>query len=249
MTLLLVDDDQISIDILADYIKPHLPYFDEVVCAYEASQAFDIILSTRPRIIVTDIIMPNISGIELIKKVQSIENYSPNVIIISGHRDFDYARDALKLNVVDYILKPIDPEELIEKIQLCLKPLDYQATHNRDDIGEEVQKYISNRLHMSLKLGNIAEYFHYNAAYLGRLIKKKTGLNFNEYIMKLRMIKAQSLLVNTNYYINRISEEIGFKDPENFAKRFRKSTGYTPTRFREKYQTKTDFSAVIDTKV
>jgi two-component system, response regulator YesN len=236
MTLLFVDDDAISIDILADFVKPRLDCIDEIVCAYDAHQAFDIILSTRPSVIVTDIIMPEISGIELIRKIQSIEHYSPYVIVISGHRDFEFARDALKLNVVDYILKPIDPDELIQKVKACVTPRTVQVNEHREDVGEEIQKYISNHLNTSLKLIDVANHFHYNTAYLGRLIKRKTGLSFHDYLMKLRIIKAQSLLVNTNDYIVRISEAVGFKDPEHFTNRFRKVTGLTPSNYREKNQ-------------
>lgn len=236
MTLLLVDDDRISVDILADYIRPHFNRIDEVLCAYNGQEAYDIILSVKPNIIVTDIKMPNMSGIALIKKIRLIEHYSPKIIIISSYSDFEYAREALKLNVFDYIVKPIDQEELIEKINICIEPNEYEQVENKADIFDKVQKYLSENLSDSLKLLDISNRFHYNSSYLGRLIKEKTGHYFNDYVLKLRVIKAQSLLIQTNHLIHKISGDLGFKDPEYFTKKFKKITGVTPSEFRNQNQ-------------
>ncbi len=236
MNLILVDDDRISIDILAEYIKPHLKAINEVLCAYDGDEAFDVIISAKPDIIVTDIKMPKINGIELIKKVRTIEHYTPYVIIISSYSDFEYTREALKYNVFDYILKPIDQDELIEKINACVLSDQGQEAQTSEDTFEKVRAYLSDHLGTSLKLLDIAEVFHYNAAYLGRLIKDRTGLYFNDYLLKLRIIKAQSLLVNTDDLIHAISNDVGFKDPEHFTKRFKKATGMTPTAYRSEHQ-------------
>jgi two-component system, response regulator YesN len=236
MNLLLVDDDRISIDILRDFIKPHLERVDEVICAYDGTEAFDIIISVKPNIIVTDIKMHVLNGIELIKKVRALEHYHPFIMIISSYSDFEYARDALKLNVTDYILKPIDPDELIDKINACLKNESVKVSIDHEDIFEKVQKYLSENLRKPLRLKEIAHQFHYNAAYLGRLIKDKTGQFYSDYLLKLRVIKAQSLLVNTNQTIHKIASEVGFRDSEYFTKRFKRLTGYTPTEFRENNQ-------------
>jgi two-component system, response regulator YesN len=234
--LLLVDDDSISVNILSEYIKPHINHVTEVLCAYDGNEAYDIILSIKPDIIVTDIKMPKMSGIELIKKIKIIDNYHPKVIIISSYNDFEYAREALKLNVLDYIVKPVDHEELIEKINLIIEPLKHQIKKDDEKIFDKVQKFVSNNLDQTLKLLEISEKFHYNAAYLGRLIKEKTGHNFNDYILKLRMIKAQSLLINSNFQIHKIGNDCGFKDPEQFTKKFKKITGLTPSMYRKQHQ-------------
>lgn len=233
MNVILIDDDAVSIDILAAFIKPHLEHIDEVICAYDGNEAFDIILSTKPDIIVTDIEMPHVSGIDLLKKIQTIDKYAPHVIIISGYSNFEYARDALKLHVADYLLKPVDQDELIEKINGFTVQQDIENEGESENIFELVQSYISSHLHDTLRLYAIAEHFHYNAAYLGRIIKKETGTSFNEYVLKLRMIKAQSLLTITNQSIKEISIDVGFKDPEHFSKRFKKVVGVTPTDYRK----------------
>lgn len=237
MNLLLVDDDTISINILAQYIKPHLPHIDGVLCAYDGDEAFDIVLSVHPDIIVTDIKMPTVTGIELIKKIRGMADYDPYIIIISGYNDFSYARDALQLHVMDYILKPIDQDELIEKINNC-NPEANQIEEHQDqkDVIEQVKKYVANHLDESFTLLEIAEKFHYNAAYLGRLIKKNTESSFTDYVLKLRVLKAKSLLINTNEAIKLIAPQVGFQDPEHFTKRFKKVTGTTPSSYRKEHQ-------------
>jgi two-component system, response regulator YesN len=232
--LLLVDDDRISIDILAEIIKPQLSLVNEIVCAYDGHEAYDVVISMRPSIVITDIKMPTVGGIELIKKIRQIENYNPAILIISSYSDFEYAREAMKLSVCDYIVKPIDQNEIIEKINACIKSNDDEDVHTNETIFEKVQTYVSTNLDEPLKLLDISKHFHYNAAYLGRLIKEKTGTNFNNYILKLRIIKAQSLLINTNLLIREISRQIGFKDPEHFTKKFKVITGMTPSEYREK---------------
>lgn len=238
MNLLLVDDDRISNDILAEYIKPHLHYIDEVICAYDGVEAFDIVISVKPSIIVTDIKMPNVTGIDLIKKIRSIEKYNPYIIIVSGYSDFVYTRDAMQLNVTDYILKPVDQEELIDKINDCISKEDTQEKAEDEDIIETLKLYISDHLDESLTLVDIADKYHYNAAYLGRMLKKSTGCTFNEYLLKLRVIKAKSLLINTNDTIKSISSTIGFKDAEYFTKRFKKATKMTPSQYRDTHKAK-----------
>jgi two-component system, response regulator YesN len=236
LNLLLVDDDHISINILSEYIKPHLKHINEVLCAYDGHQAYDIILSIKPDIVVTDIKMPSLSGIELIKKIKTIEHYQPKIIIISSYSDFEYAREALKLNVIDYIVKPVDHEELIEKINLLTEPMKTLIKKDDEQIFDKIQKHVSDHLDQSLKLLEISEKYHYNASYLGRLIKDKTGLNFNDYVLKLRIIKAQSLLTTTHHLIHKISSDVGFKDPEHFTKKFKQITGQTPSDYRLTHQ-------------
>ena len=232
MIVLLVDDDRISIDILLEYIKPHLKNISEVLCAYDGHEAYDIILSIKPEIIVIDIKMPTMSGIQLIKKIKNIDHYQPKIIIISSYSDFEYAREAIKLSVLDYIVKPIDHEELIEKINLLVEPMKKEVKKDDEQIFDKIQKHFCDHLDQPLKLIEISEKYHYNASYLGRLIKDKTGLNFNDYVLKLRIIRAQSLLLNTNDLIHKISSDVGFKDPENFTKKFKKITGQTPSDYR-----------------
>ncbi len=84
--------------------------------AHNGSDLYEIIKSERPDIVITDICMPEIDGLELIKRVK-YDDMECKFIIVSGYRQFEYAHNALKYNVEDYILKPIDAKELNDAIR------------------------------------------------------------------------------------------------------------------------------------
>ena len=94
----------------------------EVSYVTSAHEAKKIILQYRPHIVLTDICMPDLSGLELIKSTTSM--IKPlKFIIFSGHDNFEYARSALKLNVIDYLLKPVSMENLRESLKTAIKLL------------------------------------------------------------------------------------------------------------------------------
>lgn len=74
-------------------------------------EALDIIEKINPQIIITDVKMPIMDGIELIKKINEL-NIKVKVIILSGYNEYEYLKEAIKYNVESYLLKPIDQNEL-----------------------------------------------------------------------------------------------------------------------------------------
>lgn len=90
--------------------------FDEVYTAENGVEALDLCMRHYPELVITDIRMPGMSGLELGKEVASL--YEPvEIIILSGYSEFEYAREALKLGAYDYLLKPINIEELISRVE------------------------------------------------------------------------------------------------------------------------------------
>jgi len=84
-----------------------------------AEDAIDIIVKHRPELIVTDIMLPGMTGLDMIEQFAE-ESYYPKVIVVSGHNDFEYARRSIRFGVVDYLLKPFDTEEFADKIRNSL---------------------------------------------------------------------------------------------------------------------------------
>ena len=85
--------------------------------AANGEDALALIDEVNPELVITDIRMPVLDGLELIKQVMQTEGYHPKFIIISGHSDFKYAQQAVRYGVHDFILKPIDQEEIEETLQ------------------------------------------------------------------------------------------------------------------------------------
>lgn len=86
--------------------------FTHETTASNGAEALGTIARSRPEVIITDIRMPEVDGLTLIRRVRRISGYRPWIVVLSGYDDFDYARAALRLDVDDYLLKPIDEVEL-----------------------------------------------------------------------------------------------------------------------------------------
>lgn len=116
--------------------------------AYNGQQALDLITQLQPDIVITDISMPFMTGLELIQETKK-RNIHTKFIIISGYAQFDYARSALKMGVEDYLLKPINRQELNDVLEKSVLKITSTADENyltqRSVIDTNLQKYKSRR--------------------------------------------------------------------------------------------------------
>lgn len=163
MKALIVDDDKYVWMGLKNLIPWADIDFAEVLWADNGASAYKIAMNTQPDLIITDVKMPVMNGIELCKKISetSLETY---IIMLSAYDEFEFARAALKLNVKDYILKPLDEEnlaQLISKIQLMAAE-NKQKQHFQNIL---YNKDLSNRISTSLNEANvedISNFFHHD---------------------------------------------------------------------------------------
>lgn len=128
--VLLVDDELFirkGIKSLIDWEKCG---FEVVSEADNGEDAFDIIKNTSPDLVITDIRMPILDGLELIKRVVESDFYTPKFIIISGFNDFKYAQHAIRYGVQDFILKPIDQDEMEDALQKLAQSLREEENQN-----------------------------------------------------------------------------------------------------------------------
>ncbi|MBQ8402234.1 MAG: response regulator, partial [Clostridia bacterium] len=109
--LILVDDEKMILNSLSRYVKTQLPDFELCGCFYDGSEALEYLLKNPVYIVVTDICMPQVDGLELAREI-SLHLPQCVVIILSGYSEFEYAQNAIKYNVFNYMLKPLDYREL-----------------------------------------------------------------------------------------------------------------------------------------
>ena len=109
--LLLCDDDQIVLEGLKTWVQATHPEIELVGCATNGNQAKLLVDQHKPHILITDICMPFMTGLQLIEYARTLNPFLRS-IIISGYDDFRYARKAVQLGAIDFVLKPIDVEEL-----------------------------------------------------------------------------------------------------------------------------------------
>ena len=161
-------------------------------------------------------------------------------VIVSGYDDFEYCREALRLRITDYILKPVNYEEFgscIDHLKISL----YQKSVAKDSGKEEerviagVIRYMQEHLEEEITLNVLAEKFHLSSAYISQLFKSEIGVNFLSYLTNIRMEQAKKLLVTTAASVAEISERSGYGDYRVFTKAFKKKEGMTPSQYRREF--------------
>lgn len=205
-------------------------------------EALDLIRSVRPDLVITDIRMPDMDGLDLISMVHK-EGIPSLFIVISGYAEFEYAQRALRFGVADYILKPIDEEQLSQSIHNCLKQLGNRPAKDNTDTEEDEEnqkhlivrktlKIIENEYMNNLSLANVAERVGVHPNYLSALFSKSEGTSFGSYLLRLRMQKARDLMDVTSMKVYEIAQRVGYQDYRWFSKVFKQAYGVTPMEYR-----------------
>ncbi len=102
----------------------------------------------------------------------------------------------------------------------------------------KAKEFIELNFRKDIDLNQLAKMFHFTPFYFSRLFKKITGINFKEYLLKLRIEEAKRLLIYSEFSVTNISYQIGFNDSNYFSYIFKKLTGMSPTQFRKQYTNK-----------
>ena len=212
----------------------------------EASNGIDaqiLIEKHYPNLVITDIQMPQCNGIELSEYIH--KNFPAiTVIILSGYNDFSYAQSAIKFQVKDYLLKPINIEVLSESLQRILISIENRTeeintffantnTLNQRKIYELLETYLQQHYQDDISFSNLAEKFGFTLEYLSKIFKKYSNNTPSKYLIKLRMNEAKRLLLtNPDLKIQNIAELVGYRDGLYFSRAFKTYTGIQPSEFR-----------------
>lgn len=243
MNLLIVDDEYYIVQGIMKSINREKLGIDEIFMAYSAEQAKKIMERESIQLLLTDIEMPQESGLSFIQWVQE-NGYRVVPIILTGHQRFDYAHKAIMMHCFSYILKPVNKTILEEQLRKAMESIpgdeseaeavpSILTSEETDDFVRKVREYILDNLSSdTLNRASLAEYIHMNPDYLSCLFHSKFGQTLSTYITNARLDKAKELLATTNLSLNEISEQAGFSSSSYFHKQFKKATGLTPQQFR-----------------
>lgn len=224
--------------------------------AYNGIEGFNYAMKLNPDIIITDIMMPQVNGLEMINKLKEAGCKS-KFIILSGYFEFEYAKKGIEQGVKFFINKPVEEEEFKASIMKVFREIDEERAkqqeleslrnammgieHKSDsgisvkkDTITEIKKYISDNFNKEIGLAEISSRFYMNPSYLSQLFKEKTGETFLNYIMKIRINKAKELLQNTDMKIYEICEYVGYSDTNYFSKLFEKLEGCRPSEYKKR---------------
>lgn len=185
-----------------------------------------------PDLIIADLHMPGIDGIQMIRQLRE-DGLGCQVIILSGVTDFQYAREAIDLKVATYLLKPVNEEDLTQKIaQLFTSPKRLALETAAPEVMKEILYYIDINYNSPIKLNAVADAFHYSTPYLGRVFKKITGETFHNYLEKVRMEKAKEFLVK-GHKVYVVAKMVGYSNVDYFADKFKAYVGITPNDYKK----------------
>ena len=249
MKVIIVDDETIAAEAMKRRIKWDKYGVEQVFLAGSMKQAIEIMEREPVNLMLCDVEMPGGSGLELYEWVRT---YSPDTecIFVSCHPEYEYVRKALTMGSMDYVLKPVDYEEMDVILTNAVERILQRGSENNQpsvkvgitsekkkiystDAVNEAVGYINLHLSENLSINEIAGVAHLNPQYFMRLFKKETGKPVLEYITDERLSLARHLLQETNMSITEVSLSSGYDNFAYFSKLFKKNEGLSPSDFRK----------------
>lgn len=206
--------------------------------------ALDFIRTHKTHVVLTDIRMPVMNGLEL---SQHLAEEFPDIlhVFLTGYQDFQYMRTAILNHAADYLLKPIKYEELYTCFENIRQKLDEQYHVSTPVLSEGGSAYYGklvstvcdylNTNYRTATLEEASAQVNLSPNYLSKIFKEKSGMGFAEYLNNVRMKKAAELLLDISYKHYEIADLIGYDNPKNFSRAFKQYYQMTPREFRDKH--------------
>lgn len=228
--------------------------WDGLECAVvgEAANGEDglaLALRLMPDIIITDVKMPRMDGVEMIDKLRAAGCRS-RFIILTAYSDFEYARSALRLGVSDYLLKPLKDGELEAAVRNVLGSLadtadgagaDPDTARWPDAQTHTLSKYVQDALHFihhhyseDINISTVAGKLGISEGYLSRIFKKETDYTFTNYLIYYRIKLAMDLLKDYRLKVYEAAYQVGYSDTAYFSVQFKKIVGISPSEYQER---------------
>lgn len=242
MYKLLIADDEPN-------IREGLSYLDwaefniSVAATVENGRAaYEYIKNNEVHILLTDIKMPLMDGLELIRLVKEY-NKNIEIVALSGYNDFEFVKHCLKNDVFNYLLKPIDIDEWKETFSEVSKKLDERSektqsaiklgAHSKNHIVSAALEYMNAHYSEQITLTDVASHIYSNPTYLSRVIKTEVGIGFTELLTKLRIDAAEKAFEKSGVQNKRNSRNGGIFKSQIFHICIQKTDRSYPLYFQE----------------
>lgn len=247
--VLLVEDEIIVRTWLKKQVNWEACGFQVVVEAGNGRDAYELYENNSIDLVLTDIRMPVMDGIELLRKIRQ-DDTRVRFLILTCLDEFSLVKKAMDLDVTNYILKLTSEPDEIERELLRVKEfLDKESgktslpPNTGNQSAELVQKnqrlaaalnFLEEHYSEDISLALVAERVGVTPNYLGRIFFQHCGNTFTDELNKLRIKKAKQLLDDPAYRIYEVAKKTGFFNTTYFFRVFKKYEGCTPTEYRGK---------------
>ncbi len=258
--LLIADDEKLEREALAEIVQRRFEREVVLETAENGRRAADTAVLWGADLILMDIEMPGMSGLDAARAVLA-QRPSCRVIFVTAYSLFQYAHEAVHLGACDYLLKPVDPDELEASVRRAMRQIETERkltelaaaqpqpeesapeeTGTAPEEGENsqaalvmahVRRYLEDNYMFDLSLDSVSEILHISPAYLSAQFKKYQKMNFLDCLTELRINAAKELLTDPFRSSAEVASMVGYEDASYFARAFKKRTGVTPTQYRK----------------
>ena len=247
--LLIADDEVLEREALADIVVRRFEHEITIETAENGRKAADTAVLWGADLILMDIEMPGMDGLEAARRILD-QRPQTKMIFVTAYSLFQYAHEAVRLGACDYILKPVDADDVERAVRRAAAQLDAQrqleelarAGHPDDDESENADKvslmmskvkdYLQHNYMYEISLDSVSEILNISPSYFSVAFKRAFGVNFLDYLTELRIQAACELLKDPLRSSAEVAGMVGYESASYFTRIFKKKTGMTPTEYR-----------------
>lgn len=212
-----------------------------IVTASDGQEGLEKAAELMPDIVISDVMMPRIDGLEMFRRLKEDERISHiPVILLTAIQDEKTVADSLQMGIDDYVTKPFSPAILLARISNVLKrrqKMWEEKAYNTNPFVMSITEIISSRISDSaLSLESLADQLRMSPTQLTRKTKSLMDITPYSLIIKLRMEQAVRYLKEGDLNISEIAYKCGYQEVSNFSRAFTHFWGESPSQYLKKYR-------------
>jgi YesN/AraC family two-component response regulator len=249
--VLVAEDELIERKMLCKSLKKHLGDFCDIYESRNGREAIAIVEKEQPQIAILDIEMPGVNGLQVSSRIREL-GINCAIVFATGFDSFAYAKHAISVQAVEYLLKPYKEQELIDAVEMAMQSVSHRLTMparpteartepeptQTEEIGrlhlirEEIRDYIEAHYMEDISMQCAAAAMRYAETYFSKLFKQCFQMNFSAYLNEFRVEKAKAMMLDPRINVKDIGIACGYSDSNYFARVFKRITGQTPSEYR-----------------
>ena len=249
--LLVAEDELIERKVLCKTLQK---YLGDLIVLYEARngrEALELFAQEAPQVVILDIEMPGYTGLEVARKIRETDK-NCGILFLTGYDKFAYAKQAIAVRALDYLLKPYKEQELVFAVEEAIRqvsvqlparplqaPVPEEPVRPEEDgdmrtaiIRAEIGSFIDAHYREDISMQDAAAALRYSDAYFCKLFKQCFKVNFSAYLNEYRVNRARQLMLDPRLNMKDIGAAVGYSDANYFTRVFKRLTGQTPSEYR-----------------